>query len=250
MPDQDSAASLRAALDAVREQIDRAAARAGRSASDVTLVAVTKTYPVETVRAAAALGLADFGENRVGELVEKSNALPGEALGGAVRWHAIGSLQRNKAREVAARADLFHALDSLRLAEALDAQAARAARVLPVLVQVNISGEGSKGGVPPEAAHDLMAAVSALDHLRLAGVMGMAAPAAGDAERERIVRPAFAALRRLFETYAGPGRDGLSTVSMGMSDDFEMAVEEGATHVRVGSALFGARPPVPARQMP
>ena len=131
----------------VRDRIAEAAHRGGRDPGAVTLVAVTKTRPLETVRAAVAAGLRDLGENRVQELVEKSDAMPGESAGGAVRWHLIGSLQRNKARDAAARADLFHALDSLRLANALDKWAAEAGRVLPVLVQVNISDEDAKHGL-------------------------------------------------------------------------------------------------------
>ena len=221
----------------VLDRIAAAAARAGRDPADVTLVAVTKTHPLETIRAAVEAGCRDLGENRAQELVAKSDAVPGEAQGGAVRWHAIGSLQRNKARDVAARADLFHALDSPRLARALDAKAAEAGRVLDVLVQLNISGEPSKSGVAPEAADELTGLANACEHLRVVGLMGMAAPASSAAEAERVVRPAFRRLRRAFE--ASPL--ALRELSMGMSGDFELAVEEGATIVRVGSALFGAR---------
>lgn len=222
---------------AVRERIAEAARRAGRDPADVTLVAVTKTHPIEVVRAAVEAGLTDFGENRVQELVEKSDALPGVADGGLVRWHLIGSLQRNKARDAAARADLFHALDSVKLADALDRKAAEAARVLPVLVQVNISDEDAKHGVAPDDVHALLGAAAEREHLRPVGLMGMAEAAHTEADLDRIVRPAFARLRALYEAAPFP----LSVLSMGMSGDFEVAVEEGATHVRVGSALFGAR---------
>ncbi|MEM1118497.1 MAG: YggS family pyridoxal phosphate-dependent enzyme [Bacteroidota bacterium] len=222
---------------AVRARIAEAALRAGRDPDEVTLVAVTKTHPLETVHAAIEAGLRDLGENRVQELVEKSDALPGEADGGDVRWHLIGSLQRNKARDAAARADLFHALGSVRLANALGKKAADAGRVLPVLVQVNISDEDAKSGVAPDAAHDLLATTAEHDHLRPIGLMGMAAIARTEADLERIVRPAFVRLRSLYETSPVP----LSVLSMGMSGDFEVAIEEGATHVRVGSALFGPR---------
>ena len=223
----------------VRDRIAEAAARAGRDAADVTLVAVTKTRDLETVRDAVAAGLTDLGENRVGELVSKSDALPGEAEGGGLRWHLIGSLQRNKARDAAARADLFHALDSVRLADALDKRAAQAERVLPVLVQVNVSGEDAKGGVEPDAALDLLAYAEDAAHLRPVGLMGMAALAEDDRNLERLVRPAFRRLRGLFDEWGGAGRGGV--LSMGMSGDFEVAVEEGATLVRVGTALFGPR---------
>ena len=232
----------------VRDRIAEAADRAGRDPDDVTVVAVTKTRDLGTVRAAIEAGLTDLGENRVGELVEKSDAIPGGATsgsgGGAVRWHLIGSLQRNKARDAAARADLFHALDSVRLADALEKRAAQAERVLPVLVQVNISGEDAKGGVEPEAALDLLAYAAEAGHLRPVGLMGMAEIARTDRDLERLVRPAFRRLASLFDAWDGrpadgPGRGGV--LSMGMSGDFEVAVEEGATHVRVGTALFGPR---------
>ena len=231
--------SSRAAV--VRDAIATAAVASGRAPEAVTLVAVTKTHPAETVRAALAAGLLDLGENRVQEMVEKAAAYPGASAGGRHRWHLIGALQRNKARDAAQVADLVHGVDSLRLAEALGARAAEAGRVLPVLVQVNISGEASKSGVLPEAAHDLMAAVAGVAGLRLVGVMGIAAPALDAADAERTVRPAFRGLRTLFDTYTGPGRDALAVVSMGMSGDITLAVEEGSTLVRVGTALFGAR---------
>ena len=231
----------------VRERIAAAAERAGRDPADVTLVAVTKTRGLDTIRAAIEAGLTDLGENRVGELVEKATAIPGQATaegGGAVRWHLIGSLQRNKARDAAAHADLFHALDSVRLADALDKRAAQAGRVLPVLVQVNVSGEDAKGGVEPDGAHDLLAYAADAPHLRPVGLMGMAAIAEDDRDLDRVVRPAFRRLAALFDTWdgrplVGAGRGGV--LSMGMSGDFEVAVEEGATHVRVGTALFGPR---------
>ncbi|MDX1418753.1 MAG: YggS family pyridoxal phosphate-dependent enzyme [Rubricoccaceae bacterium] len=224
--------------DAVRSRIAAACARAGRSPDAVTLVAVTKTFPLPVVEAAVAAGLRDFGENRVQELAAKAEALPGEHAGGGVRWHLIGHLQRNKAKEALRHADAFHALDSLRLAETLERRAAQAGRVLPCLVQVNVSGEGTKEGVDPEEAHALLGVVASFAHLRIDGLMTMAAPAATEAELETVVRPQFRQLRRLAETAPG---GALPVVSMGMSGDYEVAVEEGATHVRLGSALFGPR---------
>ena len=228
---------IRSRAAAIRDLIADAAAASGRAAEDVTLVAVTKTHPVETVRAALAAGLTDLGENRVQEMVQKADALDTAD----VRWHLIGALQRNKARDAVRVADLVHGIDSVRLAEAVGAKAVEAGRVVPVLVQVNISAEGSKSGVAPDDAHDVMAAVAGVAGLRLTGVMGIAAPARDATEAEQIVRPAFRRLRALFDGYAGPGRGSLGVVSMGMSGDLEMAVEEGATLVRVGTALFGPR---------
>ncbi|HYE96227.1 MAG TPA: YggS family pyridoxal phosphate-dependent enzyme [Rubricoccaceae bacterium] len=226
----------------VRERIDAACARAGRDPAGVTLVAVTKTFPPDVVQAAAEAGLRDFGENRVQELVAKSEAVPGEAMGGQVRWHLIGPLQRNKAREAAARADLFHALDDVRTAEALDRRAEAAGRVLSCLVQVNVSGEGSKSGVPPAEAHALLERVAAFPRLRIEGLMTMAAFVTTADELERVVRPQFRHLREVAEAWPKdhPAVQ-LHHLSMGMSGDYEVAVEEGATLVRVGTALFGER---------
>jgi len=215
----------------VRDEIAASALRAGRDAADVTLIAVTKTHPVETVREALAAGLTDLGENRVQELAAKAAAVP------EARWHLIGSLQRNKARDAARLAALVHTVDDDALAEALDRKAGEAGRVLPVLVQVNISGEDAKHGVVPDAAHDLMDTVAGRPNLALAGVMGMAAFGETPDETERLARPAFRRLRALADGYSRP----LDVVSMGMSGDFGIAVEEGATHVRVGTALFGTR---------
>jgi PLP dependent protein len=223
---------LRDRLAGVRERIEGAKARAGR-ADAVTLVAVTKTHPAEVVRAAVAAGAGDVGENRVQEMDDKV----GEIGRGAVRWHLIGHLQRNKAARAVAIADLVHSLDSLRLAEALSAEAEKAGIVLPVLVQVNTSGEESKFGLGAEQAVDAAGAMAALPGLRLEGMMTMA-PFTDD---EAVIRRTFAAARRLCEEAArqvpGFGR----ALSMGMSNDFEAAVEEGSTLVRVGSTLFGER---------
>ena len=236
-PDPSLVATIADRARSVRQRIAEAAERAGRDPDDVTLVAVTKTHPIETVRAAIEAGLLDLGENRVGELVDKSDVIPGASMGGDVRWHLIGSLQRNKARDAAAIADLFHGLDSPRLAKALDKKAGDAGRVLPVLVQVNVSGEDAKHGVAPEAAHDLVALANEREHLRVVGLMGMARIAENEDDVERYVRPAFRQLHDLYRASPVP----LSVLSMGMSGDFEVAVEERATHVRVGSALFGPR---------
>lgn len=235
------AADIRDRTDAVRARIDAACRRAGRSPSDIRLIAVTKTFPLDVVHAAIEAGLTDFGENRVQELEEKGAALPGEVGGGAVRWHLIGPLQKNKINKALEFADAFHALDSDRLAEHIDKRAARAGRVLPCFVQVNVSGEDSKSGVAPSETHAFLDRLAQWEHLRIVGLMTLAAPVATDEEREAIVRPQFRLLRSLAESY-GSDRIALDRLSMGMSGDFEFAIEEGATDVRVGSALFGARP--------
>jgi PLP dependent protein len=229
------AETLRARVAEVRERIDAARARAGRT-DEVTLVAVTKTHPVEVVRAAIRAGIADVGENRVQEMDEKV----GEVGRGAVRWHLIGHLQRNKAARAVAIADLIHSLDSVRLAEALSAEAVKAGVVVPALVQVNTSGEESKFGLSPEEATDAIGRMAGLPGLRLEGLMTMA-PFTDD---QGVIRRTFAAARALRDDAARqvPAFGGRH-LSMGMSNDFEAAVEEGSTLVRVGSTLFGERGP-------
>ncbi|MEL6615960.1 MAG: YggS family pyridoxal phosphate-dependent enzyme [Bacteroidota bacterium] len=219
-------------LDAVRSQIADACAAAGRDPDEITLVAVSKTHPLDVLREALDAGVRDLGENRVSEFVEKA-----EALGDTPTWHFIGSLQRNKARDVARHADLFHALDSDRLAKELNKRASGEGRVLRCLVQVNISGEESKHGVEPADADAFFDRLSAFDHLDIVGLMGMAAPAP-PAALDRLVRPQFARLREIAERTTW---DNSPILSMGMSGDYPAAIAEGATHIRVGSALFGSR---------
>ena len=226
---------LRARVAEVRERIEAARARAGR-ADEVTLVAVTKTHPAEIVRAAIEAGIADVGENRVQEMDDKV----AEVGRGAVRWHLIGHLQRNKAARAVAIADLVHSLDSVRLAEALSAEAVKAGVAVPALVQVNTSGEESKFGLSPEEAIDAIGRMAELPGLRLEGMMTMA-PFTDD---QAVIRRTFAGARRLRDDAARqvPAFTGRH-LSMGMSNDFEAAVEEGSTLVRVGSTLFGERGP-------
>ena len=224
---------LRGRVEAVRERIEAARARAGRP-DPVTLVAVTKTHPAEVVRAAIAAGVGDVGENRVQEMDDKV----AQVGRGAVRWHLIGHLQRNKAARAVAIADLVHSLDSVRLAEALSAEAVKAGVVVPALVQVNTSGEESKFGLSPEETIDAVGGMAELPGLRLEGMMTMA-PFTDD---QAVIRRTFAGARRLRDEAerqvpAFTGRH----LSMGMSNDFEAAVEEGSTLVRVGSTLFGER---------
>jgi pyridoxal phosphate enzyme (YggS family) len=217
-------------LGAVRAKIAAAAARAGRPPEGVRLLAVSKTKPEALIRAAYAAGQRDFGENYVQELVAKAPALADLP---DLRWHVIGPLQRNKVKQVVPVAALVHTVDRAELASELDKRAAAAGRVVAVLLEVNVSGEASKAGCSPDAAHRLADAVRALPHLRLAGLMTIP-PDSGEREQ---ARPFFAALRELRGRLGGD----LAELSMGMSQDFEIAIEEGATIVRVGTAIFGAR---------
>lgn len=226
-------------IEAVRERIVQACQRAGRDPQEVTLVGVSKTFPVDAIAAAQAAGITDFGENKVQELTAKAEDLPGVVQGGEVRWHMIGHLQRNKAKDVVAMADFFHALDSPRLAKELDKRAGREDRVMPCYLQVNVSDEDSKYGVGPSKAHALLDKIAAYPHVRVLGLMTLA-EYTDDPEE---VRGQFRMLRRLAEQYdsASNPQVDLRDLSMGMSGDFEVAIEEGATHVRIGSAIFGAR---------
>jgi len=217
-------------LAAVRETIDRSLTRAGRRHS-VTIVAVTKTHPPDAVRDAVAVGLGDVGENRVQEALEKQDALPGVV----VRWHLIGTMQRNKARLVAGRFALIHSVDRTDLAGDLARRVAPGARQR-VLLQVNCSAEPQKGGVEPERLPYLVDEVLALPALELCGLMTMAAFYAEEAE----LRRTFGLLRRLRDEGEQRGVS-LPELSMGMSGDYSIAVEEGATLVRLGTILFGER---------
>ena len=216
---------LKERLEAIQERITRAAARAGRRHEDITLLAVTKKFPARTIAAAAALGIRDFGENYVQEFEDKRAALAG--LRGA-RFHFIGHLQANKARKAVELFDVIQTVDSARLAERLN-QAASAP--LDVMIEVKLSPEEAKAGVSPDDLPQLVGAVRACANLRLRGLMTMP-PWSDEAEPSR---PYF---RRLHEL---AGEHALSGLSMGMSHDFEVAIEEGATLIRIGTALFGPR---------
>jgi PLP dependent protein len=212
----------------VRERIGEAAGRAGRDPGDVRLVAVSKRHPPEAIRAAYGLGLRDFGENYIQELAHKAGAL-GDLPG--IRWHVVGHLQRNKARDATRVATSVDSVDSVRLAEALAKHADKAGRRLPILIQVNVAGETRKAGCAPADLPEVVDAVRALPSLELQGLLTVP-PHTDDPEG---ARPVFRALARL-------GREhGLAELSMGMTHDLEVAVEEGATMVRIGTALFGPR---------
>ncbi len=219
----------------VRLQIAEAAARSGRSADAITIVAVSKTVPVERIALAYQMGLKVFGENRVQEARAKIPALPYPLI----RWHLIGHLQRNK---VARAVELFHliqSVDSVALAEALERSAAAHQKTVPVLLQVNVSGEVTKEGVSPDELPALAEAVVALPHLQVQGLMTIA-PYTTQPEE---VRPVFRQLRELRDAMRERfTQSDWAELSMGMSGDFQVAIEEGATMVRLGRAIFGTRP--------
>jgi pyridoxal phosphate enzyme (YggS family) len=219
-------ATIAERLAAVRADVERACERAGRDPAAVTIVGVTKTQPVEAVRDALDAGLTDFGENRAQELVPKAEAAAEAGL--APRWHFIGHLQRNKVRQVLPHTAVLHSLDSERL---LDEIEHRAAHPLPCYLEVNVSGEASKEGIVPHQLPSLLAAAQSAHNIEVAGLMTVA-PLVDDPEQ---ARPVFRRLRELARAH------GLNGLSMGMTDDYAVAIEEGATVVRVGRAIFGAR---------
>ncbi len=218
---------------AVLARIAAAARAAGRDPGSITLVAVSKTFPAEAVRAVAGLGQRAFGENYVQEAAAKRAELADLA---GIEWRLIGPLQGNKAALAAVTFDAVESVDRMRIAERLAAARPAERPALEVLVQVNISGEATKSGVEPSAAVALAMAISRLPRLRLRGFMGIAAPVAEAAVQQM----QFRRLREVFDAARGAGLD-LDTLSMGMTADLEAAVAEGATEVRIGSAIFGAR---------
>ncbi len=244
-------------LDEVRERIAAAAAKAKREPGEVTLVAVTKSAAPEQIREVLTLGVADLGESRVQVLSQRAGQLdeflkrrqvhgePGTAAAGngaapdKVRWHMIGHLQRNKIKPLLPFVHMIHSIDSLRLAEELDAQSAKLGRRIPVMLQVNASEEPQKHGVAVGAAVHLAEQIDSMPNLQLVGLMTMAP---FDAE-EKVVRAAFGRTREIFEEmrWHKIGGAGLKHLSMGMSNDFEHAIAEGSTMVRVGTSLFGGK---------
>ncbi len=217
---------------AVTARVAAACERAGRAPGEVTVVAVSKTHPADAIRQALAAGATDFGENYAQELAGKAAELAGAP---ALRWHFIGRLQRNKARLVAGKVALIHAVDSADLAAEIARRAAGA--VQPILLAVNVGGEASKGGVTPDTAASVARALAAVAGTSLDGLMTMPPPA-DDPEASR---PHFLALRALRDRLADELGRPLPVLSMGMSHDFEVAIACGATHVRIGTAIFGSR---------
>ena len=217
----------------IRERIARSAARAGRAPEDITLVAVSKTFPPEAIRSAFKLGLRQFGENRVQEWESKRAAVADLDA----TWHLIGHLQSNKARRAANSFDRVDSVDSVALAQKLDAAAASEAKGLKILIEVHLGGEETKSGVPEADLPELAEIIAQLQNLELRGLMTIP-PYFEEPEQ---VRPYFQKLRTLRDQVSAQIGRPLNVLSMGMSHDFEIAIEEGATEIRVGTALFGER---------
>ena len=215
----------------VRENIRQSAIKSGRKPSDISLVAVSKTRSVTEIEAAYAHGIKSFGENRVQELRNKFEQLPD------FNWHMVGSLQTNKVKYIVGKIKLLHSLDRLSLAEEIDKRARQKGIVMPVLVQVNVAKEASKSGLACEEVYDFCVAVSDYTNLRIEGLMTMA-PYCRNPEQVRVVFRELAQLRARLQ-HKVPRNIGLSELSMGMSGDYQVAIEEGATIIRVGTAIFG-----------
>ncbi len=234
-------ASLEENLQSVVERIGRAAASAGRDPNTITLVAVSKTVPVESIVAAARLGVANLGENRVEEAQDKIPVVAG-MVPSRLTWHMIGHLQHRKVKQAVALFDIVHSVDSVALARRIDQYAAESGKLMPILLEINTSGEPAKNGFPVEpksAVYDAAAEIIALAHVSIQGLMTMAPIVS----RPDDARPYFGALRRLRDELAARfDRSAWNQLSMGMTDDFEAAIAEGATMVRIGRALFGDRP--------
>jgi hypothetical protein len=230
---------LRARLEAINRRIAAACFKAGRQVSEVTLVAVSKTFAPARIREAIDAGVRTLGENRVQEAAAKITELQEVTIENNVQWHLIGHLQSNKARRAVELFDAVHSLDSLKLAERLDNIAGEIGKRLPVFIELNLAGEGSKSGAEPAEAFTLCERIGKLPNLELRGLMAVP-PYFEDPE---LVRPFFSRLRRMRDEIRRSGLAGeqFNDLSMGMSSDFEVAIAEGATFVRIGTAIFGER---------
>lgn len=225
---------LKDQLQEVEKRIQAACDRAGRKREEVTLIAVSKTKPVETLQEAYDLGVRIFGENKVQELTAKYESLPKD-----IHWHMIGHLQTNKVKYIIDKAELIHSVDSLKLAETIEKEAAKHDLIADILVEVNVAEEESKFGMKMEEVIPFVEKVSAFPHVRVRGLMTIA-PFVEDPEENRSI---FADLHKLYIDIKKKNHDNdtVSVLSMGMTNDYEVAIEEGATMVRVGTGIFGAR---------
>ena len=225
---------LKDQLQEVESRIQEACKRAGRSRDEVTLIAVSKTKPVETLKEAYDLGVRIFGENKVQELTEKYEALPKD-----IRWHMIGHLQTNKVKYIIDKTELIHSVDSLKLAQTIEKEAAKHDLIADILLEVNVAEEESKFGMKLEEVIPFMEKISDFSHIRVRGLMTIA-PFVEDPEENRAV---FADLHKLYVDIKEKNIDNgtVSILSMGMTNDYETAIEEGATMVRIGTGIFGAR---------
>ncbi|MDO4294831.1 MAG: YggS family pyridoxal phosphate-dependent enzyme [bacterium] len=220
-------------LHSIQKRIEEACVRAGRKRTEVTLIAVSKTKPLALIEEAAEAGQRDFGENKVQEILEKEPQRPD------LSWHMIGHLQRNKVRQVIDKVELIHSVDSLRLAEQIEQEAAKLQREVPVLLEVNVAEEESKFGFRLSELLEAVLSISKLPHVKIQGLMTIA-PNVEEAEENRLI---FRKLYQVFVDIRSKNIDNvtMSVLSMGMTGDFEIAIEEGSTMIRVGTGIFGTR---------
>jgi len=225
---------IRENIEVIKEKIARAALKAGRRPEDVLLLAVTKTIDNERIREAVDAGLCELGENKVQEIMDKYDTLERD-----VKWHMIGHLQTNKVKYIADKVTLIHSVDSLKLAEEINKKAAKAGRVMDILIEINVADEESKFGITCDMAEDIIKEIALMENLRVRGLMTVA-PFVDDGEENR---PVFRRLRQLLVDINAKKIDNVNMdiLSMGMTGDYEVAVEEGATIVRVGTGIFGPR---------
>ncbi|MDE6389152.1 MAG: YggS family pyridoxal phosphate-dependent enzyme [Lachnospiraceae bacterium] len=221
-------------LNIVKENVCAACNRSGRANEDVTLIAVSKTKPIEMLKEAYDLGCRDFGENKVQELVDKYDKMPKD-----VRWHMIGHLQRNKVKYIVDKVCMIHSVDSLRLAEEISKEAVKKNVIMPILIEVNVADEESKFGTTSDDAISLTEAISKLPNIVIRGLMTIA-PYVENSEENRLY---FAKLKQIYVDIIHKNIDNvfMDELSMGMSGDYEVAIEEGATLIRVGTGIFGER---------
>lgn len=218
----------------VKDRIAHAAIRSGRQPEDITLIAVTKTLPVDVINAAIGFGVADIGENKVQEVTDKY-----EQVMGGPKWHLIGHLQTNKVKYIIDKVALIHSVDSFRLAEEISKRAEKAGLIMDILVQINVAEESTKFGLSVEEVTELVEAISVLPGIRIKGLMTIAPFIDDEAE----LRKYFAQMKEIFETLKKTmyNKADMTYLSMGMTNDYELAIEEGANMVRIGTGLFGAR---------
>ena len=225
---------LKENLENVEQKIQAACERSGRNRSEVTLIAVSKTKPAEMVQEAYDLGIRLFGENKVQEIMDKSEVLPAD-----IHWHMIGHLQRNKVKYIVDKVAMIHSVDSLRLAETIEKEAEKKDVVVPILIEVNVAQEESKFGLKPEEVLPFIEQIASFPHIQIKGLMTIA-PYVENAEENREI---FRELKKLSVDIAAKNINNvtMSVLSMGMTGDYMVAVQEGATMVRVGTGIFGAR---------
>ena len=227
-------ADIKENLANVRKNIEESCKKVGRDVSEVTLITVSKTKPLSDLRIAYEDGSRDFGENKVQELISKIDEMPSD-----VKWHLIGHLQRNKVKYIAGKVAMIHSVDSYRLAEEINVQAKKNSCVIPILIEINIAGEDTKFGIKPEEAEELIREISELENVKVSGLMTIAPNVANPEEN----RAYFKAMKDLFVDISSKNIDNveMKVLSMGMTNDYTVAVEEGATMIRVGTGIFGAR---------